>query len=128
MKIRKVYYHLTAQENESSIYNLGIQANEDGMIFLFENKLLTTKSASMLVGDSIAYNQVNLSEYDIWEVSSKGIHGKIEQDCVGELTAPYQYILHQPVIKPNSCKLVKRKRVDIAAVMFYPYAFYGIRL
>ena len=126
MKLKKKYYHFTAAENFLSISQRGIEANEEGMIFLFENKILTAGNISMRVGDSIARNQIGLSSYDLWEVSSTGIHGTFEPDLVGELTAPYQFVLHQSLIKPTACKLIGHKKVDSVAVDSFLSASYGL--
>ena len=126
MKRQKKYYHLTAPENSQSILESGIRANKDGEIFLFENKLWEADGISMWVSDSIAYNQVFIDSYDVWEVSSRGINGKFEQDLVREITYKQQFVLHQPIVKPNACRLVRRKKVDVYAVINYPSAFYGL--
>ena len=126
MQRKNKYYHLTAPENAQSIAEKGICANENGQIFLFENKELEADGILMRVSDSISYNQVFIDSYDIWEVSSIGIKGSLEQDLVGEITAKYQFVLHQPSIKSAACRLIRRRKVDVYAVINYPRAFYGL--
>jgi hypothetical protein len=122
---KPTYYHLSSPENVASIAKDGLRANQSGEIFLFEGMVLQTREIEMLVSDSIAYNQVFLETYAVWEIKPEGIHGKIEPDAVGELTAQFQHVLHQARILPAFCQLIGTRTVDVKAVVSYTTAFYS---
>lgn len=108
------YYHITALENVPSILEKGLLANEDGEIFLFENKAVgyPEKGIMIYVADHIALNQVGLKEYVMLEISSDGITCKLVNDDVAEICSKHQWIARQPKILPQfiePCGLLKAK-------------------
>lgn len=100
------YYHITAIENVESILLFGILANDEGEIFVFENKALKFPSGKvMYVADSIALHQLGLEKFAMFEILSKGIRKEPVNDNVAELTARFQWIVKQPKIARSYIKL-----------------------
>lgn len=95
------YYHITEIELIDSILKEGLKANEDGEIFLFENKSIRVNNVVNTVADCIAMNQIFLDEYVMFEIDSKGISLELINDNVGELSHKQQWIAIQPLIEPN---------------------------
>ena len=87
-------------ENIESIMANGLRANEDGDIFLFENKSvgyhgisynsrgkLAIGKVRRTIADNIAINQLGLMEkYAMFEISSEGISGSLINDNVAAIT------------------------------------------
>lgn len=110
--MKKYYYHITDVENIESIMANGLRANEDGDIFLFENKSvgyhgisynsrgkLAIGKVRRTIADNIAINQLGLMEkYAMFEISSEGISGSLINDNVAEASSKWQWIAHQPTI------------------------------
>lgn len=119
----KKHYHLSNPANVDSITKNGIRANKNGEIFLFEDHTLQIGNVSMRVSDSIAYNQVFLEEYYVWEVVIQE-NTVLMADEVAELTAPYQFILHQPRIAPTNCKLVGKRVVNKKEIDGFKIAYF----
>lgn len=110
----KYFYHITAPENIESILLYGLRANEEGDIFLFENKSIGSVGVGLngegklcfgtirtLIADRIALNQIGLTKYAMFEVSSDGIEGDLINDNVAELSSPFQWIAKQETIAPE---------------------------
>ena len=93
------YYHITAKENLPKILKEGLKANEEGEIFLFENKSIRVNSVVNTVADCIAHNQVFLEQYVMFEIANEGITSELINDNVGELTSSLQWIAKQPLIE-----------------------------
>lgn len=98
------YYHITDRDNLSTILKEGLKANEEGNIFLFENKSIVINSVENTVADLIAYNQIFLEEYVMLEIDLNGITSEIINDNVGELSSSMQWIINQPLVKPEHIK------------------------
>ena len=103
---RKKYYHLTDVANASKILTEGIKANNEGLIFMFENLVICYNGIINTVADCIAYNQLYLEEYAVFEIASLGIYGEIMPDNVGEVSAKFQHILKQELIEKQFIKLI----------------------
>ena len=112
------YYHITKKENGFSINLFGLKSNENGEIFLFSDWTLTTRSnkKTVLICDLIARNQLFLDEFIIYEINSKGIKGKIENDNVAELTSKFQWIITQDNISRSYVKLIGERSIDIKSI------------
>ena len=93
------YYHITAKKNLSTILKEGLKANEEGEIFLFENKSIVANSVVNTVADCIAHNQVFLDEYVMLEIANEGITSELINDNVGEISSSVQWIAKQPLIE-----------------------------
>lgn len=93
------YYHITDKKNLSTILREGLKANDEGDIFLFENKSVVVNSVVNTVADCIAHNQVFLSEYVMLEIANEGIKSELINDNAGEITSPLQWIVKQPLIE-----------------------------
>lgn len=107
--MEKYYYHITDPKNVKNIIKEGLIANEDGDIFLFENKSIGTpigegKMKIICVADHIARNQVFLEKYAMFEISADGIEGDLIKDNVCEITAELQWIVKQQRIAPEYIK------------------------
>jgi len=99
--MKKKYYHITNCENAVSILTNGIKCNEDFEIFLFDDVGYKFLGYTSTVANHIAKNQIFLDKYAMFEIDAKGITGHIENDNVAEITAKWQYILKQDIIKPE---------------------------
>lgn len=99
----KTYYHITDPKNIDNILWEGLRANEDGEIFLFEDKGIINRLTNQIisVADHIALNQVGLSEYAMFAVDADGVEGELEPDNVGEASARCQWIARQSIIQPD---------------------------
>jgi len=93
------YYHITDIKNLPTILKEGLEANEDGDIFVFENKSIVCNSVVNTVADCIAHNQIFLDEYVMLEIHLEGINSEVINDNVGELSSSLQWIIKQPLIK-----------------------------
>jgi hypothetical protein len=105
------YYHVTSFEDYHSILKTGLHGQNVGEIFVMTDKVAAA---------SIAINQCGYRDYALLEIDSKGITGKVKQDCVAELTRKYQRIVCQDVIEPKYIKfkgmykVAQRSAIDIA--------------
>jgi hypothetical protein len=95
------YYHITTEETAKIILTEGLKANEDGMIFLFENKSVKFNNIINTVADCIARNQIFLETYVMLEIDVKGVILPLIPDNVSELSAKVQWIANQPLIEPK---------------------------
>lgn len=97
----KYLYHVTNLENLTRIMQQGIKCNEEGNIFLFlEGEFVHPHTKENLkVSDSIIKNQREINEPLVLRINADGITGVVSQDTTAEFTAPFQFILKQPVIK-----------------------------
>jgi hypothetical protein len=94
------YYHITKIDLITVILTNGLKANEEGEIFLFENKSLQHPETKVIntIADTIAKNQIFLEEYAMFEIDAKGINVELINDNVGEISSIFQWIVKQPVI------------------------------
>lgn len=116
----KRYFHISPRSRYASISKYGLKANAQGQIFLFEDKILTAGDITMRVSDSIAYKQVGVKSYDVWEVFSNSFQAALLPDKTGEITHKHQYILQQQNISPACCKHRGTRDVRVAEVEAYP--------
>jgi hypothetical protein len=117
MEEEKFYYHITDVKNVESILKFGLRANEDGDIFLFENKSIGYPSVIKengifyqcdlidYISDHIARGQLFLKRYAMFEVSAEGIVGEFINDNVAEYGSQFQWIAKQQIITPNHITL-----------------------
>ena len=99
------YYHITDKKNLSTILKEGLKANEEGDIFIFENKSIVFNSVVNTVADCIAHNQIFLDEYVMIEIAFEGITSEVINDNVAELSSALQWIVRQPLIEPKYLSL-----------------------
>jgi len=106
--MEKKYYHIT--ENKKSIINSiiinGLKGNKENEIFLFENKTIAFMGVVNQVADCIAFNQVFLKEYSLFEINGEGIKPELKKDNCGEISSLYQWIATQQIIEPKYIKLL----------------------
>ena len=125
-----LYYHISDIKNIDSIIEKGLLADEDGNIFLFINEsidepgIARNKQGKLCMGmkrrsvsDDIALNQLFLKEYALFEISAKGIEGKLKNDNVEELASVYHRIARQQQIKPEFIKLCGIYKVSMGELM-----------
>ena len=87
---QRFYYHVTDVNNVDQIKRDGLKANEEGLIFVFTD---------MVVSSSIAKEQYGLVDrYAVFKIYSNGITGRIIKDRVAEFSAPYQRVIIQEKI------------------------------
>jgi hypothetical protein len=95
---KNVYYHVTkGLENFMSIKETGLKAGEDNYIYLLTSKEVAAYVAKFQLG----YTE----NYCVLEIDPYGINRNIEDDNVGELTAPYQKRIRQNIIMPEYIEL-----------------------
>ena len=104
------YYHITNADIKilNSILINGLMGDDEGNIFLFEDKSITINGIRNNISDCIAHNQLFLSEYYLLEINSKGIKGELLQDNVAEFSAQWQWIVKQKKIWPSYIKVCGR--------------------
>jgi len=125
-----LYYHISDIKNIDSIIEKGLLADEDGNIFLFINEsidepgIARNKQGKLCMGmkrrsvsDDIALNQLFLKEYALFEISAKGIEGKLKNDNVEELASVYHRIARQQQIKPEFIKLCGIYKVSMGELI-----------
>jgi len=125
-----LYYHISDIKNIDSIIEKGLLADEDGNIFLFINEsidepgIARNKQGKLCMGmkrrsvsDDIALNQLFLKEYALFEISAKGIEGKLKNDNVAELASVYHRIARQQQIKPEFIKLCGIYKVSMGELI-----------
>ncbi len=100
MKTKK-YYHITSIENMESILQNGIKANNEGHIFLFENKSIQLNGVINTIADCIAFNQIFIDKYAMFEIKPAGLKSGLINDNVGEFSSKQQWILEQNLIEPK---------------------------
>lgn len=101
--MKKFYYHITDKKNLISIMKDGLKENADGDIFVFDNMsvIFPPTGISNMVADCIAINQINLSEYVMFDIDSKGIKVEVINDNVADSSAQHQWIVKQTLIDPE---------------------------
>jgi hypothetical protein len=97
------YYHIVKFDRKiiASILKDGLKANEDGEIFLFENKSIQINGVKNFISDHIACNQIFVDEYVMFEIDSEGFNTDLIPDNVAEFAAKWQWILKQHIIEPR---------------------------
>jgi hypothetical protein len=104
MRKHRFYYHVTDVNNVDQIKRDGLKANEEGLIFVFTD---------MIVSGSIAKNQFGLVDrYAVFKIYSNGITGRVIKDRVAEFSAPYQRVIIQEKIQKNYIDFLGVFRVD----------------
>lgn len=81
------YWHITPVENFVKIINEGLQPNEHGQVFLFDNKNYSA---------DIAINQLFITDYALFKIISLQKEG-LKPDNVAEKTAHAQWIYDQAI-------------------------------
>ena len=101
---QRFYYHVTDVNNVDQIKRDGLKANEEGLIFVFTD---------MVVSSSIAKEQYGLVDrYAVFKIYSNGITGRIIKDRVAEFSAPYQRVIIQEKILKRYIDFLGTFRVD----------------
>lgn len=98
-------YHITDPENIMSILLGGLNCNDDGEIFLFEDKMMECICSSGItrryVADMIAECQMGLKKFAMFRIDTKGIKTELVKDDVAEICAKHQWIAKQKKIYPS---------------------------
>ena len=95
------YYHITLIENLDSILANGLSANSEMQIFV---------CTSLEQLPKIAGQQVFINEYSVFKIDPKGIEATPTHDDVAETGNEFQFIINQPLIKPEYIEHVKDER------------------
>jgi len=104
MRKQRFYYHVTDVNNVDQIKRDGLKANEEGLIFVFTD---------MIVSGSIAKEQYGLVDrYAVFKIYSNGITGRVIKDRVAEFSAPYQRVIIQEKILKRYIDFLGTFRVD----------------
>jgi len=99
----RVYFHVTSVENIDQIQKTGLDANEEGHIFVFTGKK---------VAEDVALNQCGLEKVALFIIDSRGITGKVIRDRVVEYAAPYHRIIIQDKISRRYVKFLYSWTID----------------
>jgi hypothetical protein len=102
-KLKKKYYHISDVKNKNEILEKGLIAN-NGEIFLF---------SKLSIASEIAFNQLGIEQFSIFEINSKGIDNGVINDNVAESTAKYQWIAMQDCIHPCHTKHLADKNENV---------------
>ncbi len=94
MKNKINYYHISDIKNKNKILKEGLKAKE-GMIFLFSN---------ITVADDIAFSQIGITEFSVFEIDPHGINVEPISDTVSEFSAKFQWIVKQNLIEAKHIK------------------------
>lgn len=104
MRKHRFYYHVTDVNNVSQIQKDGLKANEEGLIFVFTD---------MIVSSLIAQEQFGLVDrYAVFKIYSEGITGRVIKDRVAEFSAPYQRVIIQKKISKEYIYLLGTFKID----------------
>ena len=104
MRKQRFYYHVTDVNNVDQIKRDGLKANEEGLIFVFTD---------MIVSSLIAKEQYGLVDrYAVFKIYSNGITGRVIKDRVAEFSAPYQRVIIQEKILKRYIDFLGVFRVD----------------
>jgi hypothetical protein len=90
--------------NIEQIKKDGLKANEEGLIFVFTD---------MVVSGLIAKEQYGLVDrYAVFKIFSRGITGRVIKDRVAEFSAPYQRVIIQEKIEKRYIDFLGTFKVD----------------
>lgn len=104
MRKHRFYYHVTDVKNIDQIKSDGLKANEEGLIFVFTD---------MIVSRLIAREQYGLLDrYAVFKIFSKGITGRVIKDRVAEFSAPYQRVIIQEKISKRYIDFLGTYKID----------------
>ncbi|MEJ2658008.1 MAG: hypothetical protein P8012_12575, partial [Desulfobacterales bacterium] len=104
MRKHRFYYHVTDVNNVSQIQKDGLKANEEGLIFVFTD---------MIVSSLVAQEQFGLADqYAVFKIYSEGITGRVIKDRVAEFSAPYQRVIIQEKISKEYIYLLGTFKID----------------
>lgn len=104
MRKHRFYYHVTDVNNVDQIKRDGLKANEEGLIFVFTD---------MVVSGLIAKEHYGLVDrYAVFKVLSTGITGRVIKDRVAEFSAPYQRVIIQEKIEKRYIDFLGTFRID----------------
>jgi hypothetical protein len=104
MTKHRFYYHVTDVNNIEQIKKDGLKANEEGLIFVFTD---------MVVSGLIAKEQYGLVDrYAVFKIFSRGITGRVIKDRVAEFSAPYQRVIIQEKIEKRYIDFLGTFKVD----------------
>jgi hypothetical protein len=104
MKKHNFYYHATDVNNVEQIKKDGLNANEEGLIFVFTD---------MIVSGFIAKKQYGLVDrYAVFKIYSKGITGRVIKDRVAEFSAPYQRVIIQEKISKRYIEFLGTYKIN----------------
>lgn len=98
-------YHISLRDikRTRSILKNGLTCNEEGQIFLFENKSIGKEGCTVIntIADCIASEQIGIKSYTMFEVNTAGINAELIPDQVSEYTAKFQWYILQDKIDPK---------------------------
>jgi hypothetical protein len=103
MKNKTNYYHISDIKNKNKILKEGLKANE-GMIFLF---------SEITVADDIAFSQVGITEFSVFEIDPNGINVTPIPDNVAEFSAKFQWIVKQNLIEAKHIKHISDREHNV---------------
>ncbi len=104
-KIKK-YWHISPVENKENILSEGIKCSEDGYVYMITSleEGIDLFDVKVSMPDMIAFNQVFLNKYDLYEIDAEGLERKTQPDNVAEILPDLQKRVKQNVIQPKYVK------------------------
>ena len=101
----KKYYYISKVSDVPDIHENGIEADEDGDIFLFAIDKGKIRNILNIAG-YITTNQLFLDEYALFEIFESGITGEMIYYKISGRTEQYQKILKQKNISKEHIKFI----------------------
>lgn len=104
MRKHRFYYHVTDVNNVEQIKSEGLKANDEGLIFVFTD---------MIVSGLMAQEQHGIKDrYAVFKIYSEGITGRVIKDRVAEFSAPYQRVIIQKGISKRYIEFLGTFKID----------------
>lgn len=104
MRKHRFYYYVTDVKNVDQIKEHGLKANEEGLIFVFTD---------MVISGLIAKEHYGLEDrYAVFKIFSNGITGRVIKDRVAEFSAPYQRVIIQEKISKRCIEFLGIFKVE----------------
>lgn len=97
------YYHVTELENKNSILKNGLESDENGNIFIYDDPSIT---------DLLIKNQLFFTKYVVFKIDSCGIDVDLQNDNVAESTANKQFVVAQNKIHSTYLSIYKTGEID----------------
>ena len=119
-KIKK-YWHISPIENKDNILSEGIKCSEDGYIYMITSleERIDLFDVKVSMPDMIAFNQVFLKKYDLYEIDAEGLDRKTQPDNVAEMFSDLQKRVKQNVIQPKYVKYLGTFETNWKEVITY---------
>jgi hypothetical protein len=116
-----IYWHITGPDSAERIMKEGINADEEGYIYLLTELEIPEDvyGKKFSIPDIVVTSQIGYMNYIIIEIDPKGITARLQKDNVAEITAYAQRRVKQKKIEPKFLKIGKIQQVDVKQVRLF---------